>query len=104
MGATITPRQKPKQASRNLTQEIYIGGSCPALSVRVWPHGPTLPPTTASVVCRRVPRRDEKPLQKLGRNNGYGTGRHGRCPCSTCEHPPVVRAPPSSSSRAGCPS
>ena len=36
---------------------------------------PTLPTTTASVVCRRVPPRDAKPLRELGRHHGYGAGR-----------------------------
>ena len=32
-------------------------------------------PTTASVVCVRVPPRDAEPLRELGRNHGYGAGR-----------------------------
>jgi len=38
-------------------------------AVRVGPHGPTLPPPTASVVRVGVPRRDAKPLRELGRND-----------------------------------
>jgi hypothetical protein len=35
MPATITPLQKPKQASRNLTQEIEGGVATPALAERI---------------------------------------------------------------------
>jgi hypothetical protein len=48
-------------------------------AVAQYGHGPTAgappPPYQASAVRVGVPRRDEKPLRKLGRNNGYGAGR-----------------------------
>ena len=62
-------------AKREILPGVELGGSCLALSVRVWSHCPTLPTTTASVVCCRVPPRDEKLLRELGRNYRYGAGR-----------------------------
>jgi len=37
---------------------VEVGGPCPAFAVHGWPYGPTLSPTTASVVGRCVPSRD----------------------------------------------
>src|SRR5262249_55254017 len=47
---------------------VQVRRACATIFVRVWPHCPTLSPSTASVVCRRVPPRDDKPLRELGRN------------------------------------
>jgi transposase-like protein len=49
---------------------VEVSGACPALSVRVWSHCPTLPPQTASVVGGGVPRRDAELLCELGGNHG----------------------------------
>src|SRR5207247_6776928 len=54
---------------------FQVPRTCTALFVGVWSHCPTLSPQAASAVRIGVPQRDEKPLRKLGRNNGYGAGR-----------------------------
>src|SRR5262249_25944591 len=47
------------------------GSRSPRNPIRAWPHCPTLPPQTASVVGVGVSRRDEKPLRALGPNHGH---------------------------------
>src|SRR5262245_38236356 len=51
-----------------------IAWSCAAVPVGVWPHGPTLPPTTVCVLCIGVSPRDAKPFRKVGRDHGHGAG------------------------------
>jgi len=59
----IGPRARVRIACR-----VQVSAACPAFFVRLWSHGLTRAPSTASVVCRRVPPSDEKPLREVGRN------------------------------------
>jgi len=56
-------------------QGLQSVGPCPALVVRVWPHGPPRPPQTASAVHVGVLRGEGASLRELGRKDRDGAGR-----------------------------
>ncbi len=65
---------RPTRQREHRMQGCKSSGHAPALSVRVWSYCPTLPTTTASVVCVRLPPRAEKTIRELGRDNGHEGG------------------------------
>jgi hypothetical protein len=53
---------------------LLIGRPRPALSRRLWPHYPALPPETPLTACLQVPQRDGAPISDLTGSHGYSYG------------------------------
>ncbi len=64
---SIDPRGSANIAYKGLSRRVMRSAFCP----RMGPHGPTLPPQTASVVGVGVSSRDEKSLRALGPHHGH---------------------------------
>jgi hypothetical protein len=59
---------------QDLLESGFVNRPCPAFSVCVWPHLPTLPTQTASAVSVGLSSRDEATIRELGRDYGHGAG------------------------------